>query len=99
MMKPLGGGSARQLVPCVGTGQYGVHGNEVYYCACSDAPDWAADTPVHAIDLSTGRDRVVGILQGGAPSFGVSVSPDGKSILYEHHISAGADLMLIENFK
>jgi Tol biopolymer transport system component/DNA-binding winged helix-turn-helix (wHTH) protein len=95
MMKSLAGGSARQLVPCVVHAAYGVHGNEVYYCPCSEGKD----LPLHAIDPGTGHDRVVGILEQATPIFGISVSADGKTILYDRHVSDGADLMLIENFK
>jgi hypothetical protein len=30
---------------------------------------------------------------------GLAVSPDGNTILYTRHMTDGADLMLIENFK
>jgi eukaryotic-like serine/threonine-protein kinase len=97
MMKPLGGGTARQLVPCVGHRQYGVQGNEVYYCPCIHGPD----TQVHAIDPSTGHDRLVGttLPHGGYLIYGITVSPDHKTILYEQKVREGQDLMLIENFK
>jgi serine/threonine protein kinase/Tol biopolymer transport system component len=95
MMKSIGDRQPRQLVPCVGQGQYGVHGSEIYYCPCSTRPD----TPLHAINPSTGHDRFVGTLESGNVYWGISVSPDGKTILYDRRVSTGADLMLIENFK
>jgi hypothetical protein len=55
--------------------------------------------PLHAIDPSTGHDRVVGILQRVEPLVGISVSADGKTILYNRSVSVGSDLMLIENFR
>jgi eukaryotic-like serine/threonine-protein kinase len=95
MMKSLGSGAVHQLLPCVRKGEYGIHGNEVYYCACSNGPD----VPVHAIDPNTGRDRVVGILEQPTGVLGLSVSVDGKTILHNRWVSYGADLMLIENFR
>ena len=33
------------------------------------------------------------------PALGLSISPDGMSVLYLRHMSDSADLMLIENFR
>jgi serine/threonine protein kinase len=96
MIKPLDHGDARELAKCVRFGQYGVRGNDVYYCPCTDRPD----APLHAIDPETDKDRVVGTLDQASPFIlGISVSPDGKSVLYNRRVSWGQDLMLIENFK
>jgi hypothetical protein len=54
---------------------------------------------LHAIDPSTGHDRFIGTLESANVYFGISVSPDGRTILYDRRVSTGADLMLIENFK
>jgi serine/threonine protein kinase/WD40 repeat protein len=95
MMKPLGDGATRQLVACVKNAQYGLRENEVYYLPCDDRPN----ATVHAIDPQTGRDRVFGTLEEALAVWGLSVSPDGKTILYNRQVGWAADLMLIENFK
>ena len=63
------------------------------------------EIPVHVLDPATGEDRRVASLKDlpfpetwpwrGA----LTVSPDGRTILYTTYVSRGADLMVIENFK
>jgi hypothetical protein len=50
----------------------------------------------------TGASRSLNLLpvgSQGSPFLGLSVSPDGKSILYSRSVNDDTDLMLIENFK
>jgi hypothetical protein len=49
-------------------------------------------------DPVTGKGRLLGTLDG-AECNGLSVSPDGKTILFTKAVSWGADLMMIENFR
>jgi hypothetical protein len=100
MVKPLGGGPTRQLVACVKPTAFGAGPQGVYYVPC----DASSDPPVHVVDPATGRDRRLGTLQMyensvDAPPLGLSIAPDGRSILYLRHITNSADLMLIENFR
>jgi hypothetical protein len=69
----------------------------LYYVPCG--PDESAT--LHLLDLSTGRDRLLGELDRFASEYStpLSVSPDGTTILYHKVVSDGADLMLIENFR
>ncbi len=100
LVKPLSGGSPRQLVACVQQTAFGVGLHGVYYVPC----DPTADPPLHVIDPDTGRDRRLGTLEqfersSEAAALGLSISPDGMSVLYIRHMSDSADLMLIENFR
>jgi len=57
---------------------------------------------VHLVDRATGRDQLLGMLEGFDPSWpamGLGLSPDGASILYAKRVRDGSDLMLIENFR
>ena len=65
----------------------------VYYAACGQGPD----TQLHRLDLATGKDSVVGTLEGYRRS--ITVSPDGKIILYTSETRSGSDLMLVEGFR
>jgi Tol biopolymer transport system component len=97
MMMPLGGGPARQVVTCAQPTAFAVGAQGVYYVDCGSSDDLG----VHVVDLSAGRDRLVGRLEGySAPiPIGLAVSPDGTTILYAKYLSAGSDLMIIENFR
>jgi hypothetical protein len=74
---PLAGGPAKKLLDCVcGLFSFAVAEGGVYYAACGRSPD----TQLHRLDLATGKDSVVGTLDGYRRS--LTVSPDGKIILY-----------------
>jgi Tol biopolymer transport system component/tRNA A-37 threonylcarbamoyl transferase component Bud32 len=89
---PLAGGSDKKLVDCA-SGGFAVARGGVYYAACGDG----ADAPLHRLDVATGQVRPLGTLeryQGG-----LTVSPDGKAILYMKATGSGSDLMLVEGFR
>ena len=62
--------------------------------------DASADPPVHVLDVKTGRDRRFGTLDKlNLRPLGLSVSPDGRTIVYPRLTYRNSDLMLIENFR
>jgi Tol biopolymer transport system component len=96
MAMALPGGAARQLLACVKNSAFGAGPRGVYYVPCDASPD----PPVHVMDPDTGRDRRLGTLEKLATRpLGLSVSPDGNTIVYPRYIPGNADLMLIENFR
>jgi hypothetical protein len=110
MIMPLAGGGTRQLAPCVRGGAFGAGVDGVYYVPCDPGVmrRWwphagasiSSDSPLHVMDLQTFRDRQLGILEGLRDHpLGLSVSPDGKRIVYPRQVLASADLMLIESFR
>jgi eukaryotic-like serine/threonine-protein kinase len=96
MVMALPTGAARQLVACVRNGAFGVGPQGVYYVPCDPK-----DTPaIHVMNLDTGRARRLGALDGlVVRPLGLSVSRDGRTILYPRQVQTNADLMLIENFR
>jgi eukaryotic-like serine/threonine-protein kinase len=88
---PLGGGPERQLVECVSDFVVGSGG--IYYSGCQGVPE----TPFFLRDPATGRERLLG--KPGSPAGGLTVSPDGKTILFTRSVGEGTDLMMIENFR
>jgi eukaryotic-like serine/threonine-protein kinase len=87
---------ARQLVACVRNSAFGVGSRGVYYVPCDPAPD----PPLYVLDPKTGRTVRLGRLDGlGQRPLGLSVSPDGNTIIYPRRVLSRADLMLIENFR
>lgn len=53
--------------------------------------------PLLLLDAATGRDRLLGRVE--SPDEGLTVSPDGKTILYTRRVREGSDLMMIEDFR
>ena len=110
MIMPLAGGDTRQLAACVKGGAFGAGVDGVYYVPCDPGVTrrwWphagasrSSDSPLHVMDLQTLHDRRLGILEGLRDRpLGLSVSPDGKRLVYPKQVVANADLMLIENFR
>ena len=96
MMMPLTGGQSRQLVACVKSSAFGAGPRGVYYVSCDPSPD----PPLHVLDPKTGRDERLGTLDGMRDRpLGLSVSADGRTIVYARAVLSRADLMLIENFR
>jgi Tol biopolymer transport system component len=96
MMLMLANGDARQVVACVRNTAFGVGPQGVYYVPCG----LSSDPQVHVLDLKTGRDQRLGTLDGLIERpLGLSVSPDGETIVYPRKGQSTADLMLIENFR
>jgi Tol biopolymer transport system component len=90
---PLAGGEERQVTDCVPLLGFAVSRAGVYHIGCGTGPD----VPLSLLDAATGRDRILGRLE--EPSYGLTVSPDGKTILYTKYVGQGTDLMMIENFR
>ena len=82
-----------EVVDCVQ--DFAVGGRNVYYIACGAAPEGQ----IHRLNPVTTEDTVVGTLGRDSLWANLSVSPDETTIVYNKEASAGADLMLIENFK
>ena len=66
----------------------------IYHEACGGDP---RAVPLLLRDTATGRDRLLGTLD--RPGDGLTVSADGKAILFAKVVGEGADLVLIENFR
>jgi Tol biopolymer transport system component len=110
MTVPIGGGTPRQLVPCVKELSFAVTDTGVYFSPCGSRRDrnqlngfiqtWlaGAEIPIQVLDPSTGRVRTVGTLKAPFDSTRMAVSPDGKRILV-HRNTQVSDLMMIENFR
>jgi Tol biopolymer transport system component len=94
MALPLAGGPERPVIDCVGGWGFTVGPAGVYHLGCK--ADQRA-VPLYLLDLATGRDRLLGKLE--RPETGITVSPDGKTILYTKTVGEGSDLMMIENFR
>jgi hypothetical protein len=89
---PLAGGPEREVAKCVWIFAVGPAG--LYSEECSDGPP-----PLFVRDPVTGQGRLLGNLDQAEGGAGLTVSPDGKTILFTSNAGAGSDLMMIENFR
>ena len=86
------------MIDCVRSFGYAVGAAGIYYLACGGDP---LAVSLSLLDPATGRDRLLGTLErpGELGLGGLTVSADGKTILFTKAVGEGADLMLIENFR
>jgi len=97
MALPLAGGPERTVIDCVQWRGLTVGPAGIYHLGCTPNPR-GASMPLYLLDAATGRDRLLGTVEaaGGA----ITVSPDGKTILYSRVMAnEGSDLMMIEDFR
>jgi Tol biopolymer transport system component/predicted Ser/Thr protein kinase len=95
--RPIGGGAETRVVDEVLGRTFAVVENGLYYFARTEA---AAVTAIRFLDVARARSREVARLDLlVAPAFGLSVSPDRRTILFTASKPDNADLYLIENFR
>jgi serine/threonine protein kinase len=92
--RPLGGGEERQILERVDGRGFDVFEDGIYYLFATSP----RTTEIRFHRFATGRSRIASEIEG-LPGLGLSVSPDRKTFLFTKYVSAGADLMLIENFR
>ncbi len=88
----LGGGTERQLVDCAWGFAVGTSG--VHYFGCDQE---AAGRPLFLLDPATRQSHLLRRLERASGS--LTVSADGKVVLYPRTRDEGSDLMMIENFR
>jgi Tol biopolymer transport system component len=92
----LGGGSERQVEKCVFSRALASTPSGLYYIGCADGPQ----APLYRLDIASGQRRHVGQLERGqGVVMGLTISADGKTILYGREVPWSSDLMMIENFR
>ena len=93
-----GGGPERTVAENVvgQSGGYDVYKNELFFVTRPDASDPLAQE-IRATDWVTGRTRTVSRFDATSV-LGMSISPDGKTLLMGV-VTAGSDLVLVENFR
>jgi hypothetical protein len=92
--QPLPGGEERQILPYVYYKAFFVSKDGIYYLGVR-AEDGLY--PLEIYQFSTRTSRLLGKISGRIYQ-GLTVSPDGKSILVSRTADTGSDLMMIENF-
>ena len=97
--KALTGGSERQILPAVrsrGAAFMPVEGGVYFLGPAPDGRAWA----IQFLDLKTNASRELTKIEGTDWTQGpLSVSPDGKAILYVKSVITGSVIEIIENFR
>jgi serine/threonine protein kinase len=92
---PVGGGEESQVLPSVVSRAFSLVKDGIYFIAKP-----AADGKYHIQFLSYATNKVKTVAAiSRPPNEGLSVSPDGRSLLFAQDDEAGSDLMLVENFR
>ncbi len=99
MRMPIGGGEPEPVASDVPGWSFAVTERGVYFIRRDTRGEDSAYS-IFFSDPSTGEESVVAELPAGTrPFVALSVSPDGRTLLYDRIDQAGADLMLVENFR
>ncbi len=96
--RPVAGGQERVVVDYIGPGRdFPLFDDGFYY---TGRPEGGAGgfVPLHFYQFSTASSRLITRLEQTL-WFGLTVSPDRKTIFYTRGVQSGGDLMLIENFR
>jgi Tol biopolymer transport system component len=89
---PVEGGEETRIIASVCSQFFAVVERGIYFLSGWENPS------VQFFHFATGKIETVARLEGSV-AFGLSVSPDGRWLLYSKHEGRGSDLMLVENFR
>jgi hypothetical protein len=91
---PVDGGEETDVLPSVTFYNFALVPEGIYFIPRADA---AGRSAVHFFSFASGKTRAV--VEVGETKEGISVSPDGRSLLYSEIDERRSDLMLVENFR
>ena len=95
--QPVAGGPEHQVVDCVVSRSLAAGPDGVYYLGC---PPDVREAPLYRLETGSGVSRRLGVVGiGGGFVPGLSVSPDGKRVLFSKQVADVTDLMMIEGFR
>jgi Tol biopolymer transport system component len=96
---PVAGGEERRVLDSVGERNWTVAPKGIYYFDFAVAP--GAPKLVRFYRFQTGKIEEVGTVEPTVSGdySGISVSPDGRWLLYSHVASTTSDLMLLDHFR
>jgi Tol biopolymer transport system component/predicted Ser/Thr protein kinase len=100
LARPTSGGRPRTVLPCVPTmfsWAVGARGIVHVECGPPAGPLGVRQQTLRYLDLASGKDEALATVEGDWIG-GLSIAPDGKSLLYGRRL-ASASLMMIDNFR
>ena len=97
---PVDGGEESKVLDSVITRNFAVAQGGIYFMQAPEEDDPERSYSIRFLDFSGGPTQLVTRLPAKAEmTWGLGVSPDGKSILYSQIDDQSSDLMLIEGFR
>jgi Tol biopolymer transport system component len=90
---PMSGGEESKVLPSVFWGAFSLVNEGIYFIP---APGAGGKSSIQFLSFATAKVKTVAPIS--RPGEGLSVSPDGRSLLFTRHDEGGSDLMLVENF-
>ena len=93
---PVSGGEESQVLPSVAGNAFCLVKGGIYFIP---EPGTDGKSSIKFLSFATGKVKMVAPISRPASSEGLSVSPDGRFILYTLIGETGTDLMLVENFR
>ena len=93
---PTVGGAPTKVTDGVFQSRYALADRGIYYVA---RPEAGEGIILKFLEDSAGKERMVTRLEGNLQNAPLSVSPNGRFILYAAETELGSDLMLIDNFR
>jgi Tol biopolymer transport system component len=96
---PVSGGGELQVLDSITAMNWTVASGGIYYLVSAVVP--GKPNTVQFYSFKTGKTNRVGTVEGtlSADYSGISVSPDGRWLLYSYIADISSDLMMVENFR
>jgi len=96
---PVAGGEERQVLNSVSGANWAIGSGGIYYFDFPEEP--SAPKLVNFYSFKSGRSTQIGTVEATVVdgSAGISVSSDGRWLLYTDGVSKNADLMLVDHFR
>jgi len=92
---PVSGGEESQVLPSVFWRNFSLVKDGIYFIP-DPGTDWKSS--IQFLSFATGKVKTVTPVSR-FPTEGLSVSPDGRFLLFTQRDETGSDLMLVENFR
>ena len=92
---PVDGGEERQVLPSVVGRAFSLVNEGIYFIP---KPGVDRKSSIQFLSFATGKVKTVATMSGETYE-GLSVSPDGHSLLFSQIDQTSSDLMLVENFR
>jgi Tol biopolymer transport system component len=96
---PISGGEERQVLDSITGMNWTVVSKGIYYIVTAIAS--GARNPVRFYSFKTGKSNQVGTVEGtlSVDYSGISVSPDGRRLLYSYIADLSSDIMMVDHFR